>query len=163
MSSYLLLRNNKESGPFSIEEIKAMTLKPYDLLWVVGKSAAWRYPGEISELKSFAPPVPEQATDFFYKKKDPDKSTAETSAGKKSEPVNSRTKEINTQRVSTSRSVYVNLPADKKPAGVIHPDRVLFDLETPRAIEPEPVYDFSDLYRKKTSRSARFFWKCFMD
>ena len=56
MSSYLLLRNNKESGPFTIEEIQAMPLKSYDLLWVVGKSAAWRYPGEIAELKSFAPP-----------------------------------------------------------------------------------------------------------
>ena len=53
MSSYLLLRNNQESGPFTMEEIKGMSLKAYDLLWVVGKSAAWRYPGEIAELKSF--------------------------------------------------------------------------------------------------------------
>lgn len=132
-----------------------MTLKPYDLLWVVGKSAAWRYPGEIPELKSFAPPVPEQAMDLFYKKKDPDKTNAEISTGKKSEPVNGRTKEINTQRVSTSRSVYVNLPADKKPAAVIHQDRVLFEMETHAATEPEPVYDFSDLFRKKSYRSAR--------
>jgi hypothetical protein len=58
MSSYLLLRNNKESGPFSFEEVKDMSLKTFDLLWVVGKSAAWRYPGEIAELKSFAPPLP---------------------------------------------------------------------------------------------------------
>ncbi len=72
MSSYLLLRNNKESGPFTIEEIKGMTLKPYDLLWVVGKSAAWRYPGEINELKSFAPPVPEQLTDSYIKKQNAD-------------------------------------------------------------------------------------------
>ena len=64
MSSYLLLRNNKESGPFTIEEIQGMSLKAYDLIWVVGKSAAWRYPGEIQELKSFAPPVPEQLTDL---------------------------------------------------------------------------------------------------
>jgi hypothetical protein len=35
-----------------LEEIKDMSLKSYDLLWVVGKSAAWRYPGEIAELKS---------------------------------------------------------------------------------------------------------------
>ena len=69
MSSYLLLRNNKESGPFSIEEIKDMSLKSYDLLWVVGKSAAWRYPGEIIELKSFAPPVPELALSDLFRKK----------------------------------------------------------------------------------------------
>ncbi len=68
MSSYLLLRNNKESGPFTIEEIKGMSLKTYDLLWVVGKSAAWRYPGEITELKSFAPPLPEQIINSNLKK-----------------------------------------------------------------------------------------------
>ena len=63
MSSYLLLRNNKESGPFTMDEVKSMSLKSYDLIWVVGKSAAWRYPGEIPELKSFAPSVPEQGAD----------------------------------------------------------------------------------------------------
>ena len=75
MSSYLLLRNNKETGPFTIEEIKGMSLKPYDLLWVVGKSAAWRYPGEINELKSFAPPVPEQIVDSYSKKPNTDNSS----------------------------------------------------------------------------------------
>ncbi|HVY74843.1 MAG TPA: hypothetical protein VG890_08445 [Puia sp.] len=68
MSTYLLLRNNKESGPYSIDEIKQLSLKSYDLVWVEGKSAAWRYPGEIPEFSTFAPPVPEQPFDRFYKK-----------------------------------------------------------------------------------------------
>ena len=68
MTSYLLLRNNKESGPYTLEEIVRQGLKAYDLVWVNGKSAAWRYPGEIPELIDFAPPVEEQPYDRFYKK-----------------------------------------------------------------------------------------------
>lgn len=66
--SYRLLRNNKESGPFSFDELVQMGLKPYDLIWVDGKSAGWRYPSEINELKPFAPVIEEQPFDRFYKK-----------------------------------------------------------------------------------------------
>lgn len=65
---YLLLRDNKQSGPFSLDEIKVMGLKKYDLIWIDGKSAAWRYPCEVEEFKSFAPQVEEQPYDRFYKK-----------------------------------------------------------------------------------------------
>ena len=68
MKQFLLLRSNKQTGPYSAEELKQMGLKSYDLIWVEGKSAAWRYPGEIEDLKSFAPPVEEQPYDRFYKK-----------------------------------------------------------------------------------------------
>ncbi len=68
MANYLLLRNNKESGPYSADDLVKLGLKAYDLLWVQGKSAAWRYPSEIEELKSFAPVVEEQPFDRFYKK-----------------------------------------------------------------------------------------------
>ena len=68
MQKFLLLRNNKQTGPYSVEELEQMGLRPYDLIWVNGKSAAWRYPGEIDDLKSFAPPVEEQPYDRFYKK-----------------------------------------------------------------------------------------------
>ena len=67
MQKFLLLRNNKQTGPYSVEELEQMGLKPYDLIWVNGKSAAWRYPGEIDDLKSFAPAVEEQPYDRFYK------------------------------------------------------------------------------------------------
>jgi len=68
MTQYLLLRSNKQSGPYSAEDLRQMGLKPYDLIWVDGKSAAWRYPGEIDELKAFAPAVEEQPYDRFYRK-----------------------------------------------------------------------------------------------
>jgi hypothetical protein len=69
MSSYLLLRNNRQSGPLTKEELLQLGIKPYDLVWVEGKSAAWRYPGELPELKEFAPMVEEQPYDRFFKKK----------------------------------------------------------------------------------------------
>lgn len=68
MANYLLLRNNKESGPHSLDDLMELGLKPYDLVWVQGKSAAWRYPSEVDELRPFAPVVEEQPFDRFYKK-----------------------------------------------------------------------------------------------
>src|SRR5919112_880789 len=68
MNKYLLLRDNKQSGPYSVTDLAKHGLKPYDLVWLEGKSAAWRYPSEIEELKPFAPVVEEQPFDRFYKK-----------------------------------------------------------------------------------------------
>jgi hypothetical protein len=51
MKKYLLLRNNKQSGPYTSEELLALGLKSQDLLWVEGKSASWRYPSEFDEFK----------------------------------------------------------------------------------------------------------------
>jgi hypothetical protein len=66
--TYLLLRDNKQSGPYTLEDLKTKGLKAYDLVWVEGRSAAWRYPSEIDELSAFAPAVEEQPFDRFYKK-----------------------------------------------------------------------------------------------
>ena len=155
MSSYLLLRNNKESGPFTIEEIKGMTLKPYDLLWVVGKSAAWRYPGEINELKSFAPPVPEQIYDSYIKKQNADSAAVVSTNIKKSNPINVSVWETSEQKGIKERSVYVNLPSEKKHI-TIQQDRVLFDLESTAPLKHEPAYDFSDQYNKKSTPAVYF-------
>ncbi len=68
MATYLLLRNNKEHGPLSLQHLIQMGLKPYDLIWVQGKSAAWRYSSEIPELKPYSPIVEEQPTNRILKK-----------------------------------------------------------------------------------------------
>lgn len=68
MIQYQLLRNNKETGPYTAQQLVQMGFKPYDLLWAEGRSAAWRYPSEIDELKPYAPAVEEQPYDRFYKK-----------------------------------------------------------------------------------------------
>src|ERR1700760_2505755 len=117
MSSYLLLRNNQESGPFTLDEVKDMSLKSYDLIWVVGKSAAWRYPGEIPELTSFAPLVPEQDGDLFLKRTNADGQSADSSNTKIPDSRNSQKSILNAQRTGSNRSVYINLPAEKKSVG----------------------------------------------
>ncbi|MEP6514364.1 MAG: hypothetical protein ABJA79_10865, partial [Parafilimonas sp.] len=68
MKSYKLLRSNNISGPYTKDELIEKGLKPYDLIWVEGRSAAWRYASEIEELKAFAPVIEEQPYDRFYKK-----------------------------------------------------------------------------------------------
>lgn len=48
---YLLLRNNNQLGPFTIEELLEQELLPSDLIWVEGKSLAWSYASELNLLK----------------------------------------------------------------------------------------------------------------
>lgn len=55
MQQYRLLRNNIESGPYSFEELVRLQLKAYDLVWLEGKSASWKYPCEFEELVDYAP------------------------------------------------------------------------------------------------------------
>lgn len=50
MKRYVLLRNNRESGPFSGAELKAVGLVPTDLVWVEGESTAWLHPSDLPEL-----------------------------------------------------------------------------------------------------------------
>jgi len=47
---YLLLRNNRQSGPFTISELLEQQLQPSDMIWIEGKSTAWTY---LSELELF--------------------------------------------------------------------------------------------------------------
>jgi hypothetical protein len=68
MDTYLLLRSNKQSGPYSLQQLVSFGLKPYDLVWIEGKSAAWRYPSEVEGLKAYSPATEEQPYDRFYKK-----------------------------------------------------------------------------------------------
>ena len=62
---YRLLRNNKESGPYTKALLEEMGLKPYDLLWIEGRGGAWLYASEIDDLKSIAPAIEEQPYDRF--------------------------------------------------------------------------------------------------
>jgi len=118
MSKYLLLRNNKQAGPYTLDEIREMALKAYDLVWVEGKSAAWRYPGEIEELKSFAPPVEEQPFDRFFKK--PSQETQSTNIIKQpaAEAEKSRYAPAVSEHLPAASgnkaAIYINLPAETK-------------------------------------------------
>lgn len=61
---YLLLRSNKQTGPYTLEELLQLNLKPFDLVWVDGRSAAWQYPFEIPALKPYVPETPQADVPF---------------------------------------------------------------------------------------------------
>ena len=117
---YLLLRNNKQTGPHSLEELKIMGLKAYDLVWLEGKSAAWRYPCEIDELSAFAPPVEEQPFDRFYKR--PAQTAATSVAAGPSPDLKPALSEsiatpvtVESTKTPGKRTIYVTMPAGKVP------------------------------------------------
>ena len=60
MKQYLLLSNNQQSGPHSLDELRSRNLRPLDLVWIENESTAWEYAGDIVELKDFVkePPKP---------------------------------------------------------------------------------------------------------
>jgi hypothetical protein len=110
MNKYLLLRDNKQSGPYTVPEIIENGIKPYDLVWLEGKSAAWRYPSEIEELKPHAPVVEEQPFDRFYKKAEPGKDTqSQPEKNTRLEPVIAEESVIR-KIDSAPKKVYINFP-----------------------------------------------------
>jgi len=115
MNKYLLLRDNKQSGPYTVPEIIEKGIKPYDLVWLDGKSLAWRYPSEIEELKAYAPVVEEQPFDRFYKKPDPVIKTAPATAVEHS-PYEPRViVEPTVDELPPAKKVYINFPVGNTP------------------------------------------------
>jgi hypothetical protein len=143
MNKYLLLRDNKQSGPYTADELSVKGIKPYDLVWLEGKSAAWRYPGEIEELKAFAPIVEEQPFDRFYKKPEctPQIDIIAETGNSRFEP------KPETATVSQlSKKVYINFPGgqqkriETKPITVQEPVVKAQMVEEPKYISSAPAY-----------------------
>jgi hypothetical protein len=135
MNSYRLLRSNKETGPYTEVEMIAMGFKAYDLIWVEGKSAGWRYPSELPEFQPYAPVTEEQPYDRFYKKPaatTPVSHTAESMAGQdvlvatppvkktaKPEPLPEEPVKAPAYIISPSaigKHIYVTFPSGSSPA-----------------------------------------------
>ncbi|HEX2605741.1 MAG TPA: hypothetical protein VHK91_00115 [Flavisolibacter sp.] len=53
---YLLLRNNRQTGPHSLEELIQLGFQQHDLIWIEGKSYGWSSPTEIDILKPYLTP-----------------------------------------------------------------------------------------------------------
>ncbi|MGZ5286816.1 MAG: hypothetical protein ACXWB9_06515 [Flavisolibacter sp.] len=58
---YLLLRNNVESGPYTLNELLTQQLRPTDMLWIQGKSTAWTYLSEMELMIHEEPAAPATA------------------------------------------------------------------------------------------------------
>ena len=104
--TYSLLRNNKQSGPYTLEELLQLKLKAFDLVWVEGKSAGWSYHSEIDALKIYV-------TD---KEKTVETTTVASSTQLSEEDTTSppTTKEIVSKKTTAStgaKHIYISLPA----------------------------------------------------
>ena len=149
MANYLLLRNNKESGPHSLDELMELGLKPYDLVWIQGKSAAWRYPSEVEELKPFAPVVEEQPYDRFYKKQ-----TLE----KKEEVVQQEVHAVapEHEKYIPKKSVFVTMPGQKA-----NPLKPVIKEQTPAVkeqnyIAPTPVQQIISVTENPVAAQVKY-------
>ncbi len=100
MNSYILLRNNKETGPFSLEALQQMGLKSTDLIWVECQSMNWRHPYEITELKALvandSKPVPDNSMEQLHLD-------------------DSKTSEITAAALGDKKLVFVEPPKETKP------------------------------------------------
>jgi hypothetical protein len=124
MAKYLLLRDNKQTGPHSFEEMLELGFRKYDLVWVEGKSAAWRYAGEISEFQSYAPLVEEQPYDRFFKRKVTPAAAENTAAPEIALPVESKPKTLTASELLKARRVAITMPANRSSGShVIVPQR----------------------------------------
>jgi len=80
-NTYILLRNNSESTPLSLEDLKRIGLLPTDLLWVECQSVCWQRPQEIPELKELLTEAIKSTTDETWDKYTPhaeNKTSADT-------------------------------------------------------------------------------------
>jgi hypothetical protein len=141
---YLLLRNNRQTGPYSLDELLNLNLKPFDLVWVDGRSAAWRYPGEIDTLKAYvaAPPQPgvpfqpietaameQQVTPSF---------TNEVASSSPPSPYNIPAAPKNVF-VSMPRSGQLAPPASQEPYPIpLRPQTAALNPEPKQAVQPGP-------------------------
>lgn len=121
-NKYLLLRDNKQSGPYTLQELIEKGIKAYDLVWAEGKSAAWRYPSEIAELKPFSPVVEEQPFDRFYRRNIEAEQTVEpvqtsatsTKVADEESTFVRRPVEISQNNGTTKRKIFVTMPGGAK-------------------------------------------------
>ena len=150
MGKYLLLRNNKESGPYLLEDLVRLGLKPYDLVWVDGKSAAWRYPSEINELKPYAPVAEEQPFDRFYKKNQEEKQEHTPLVADQSPYAPPATPKEELKFVP-KRSVFVTLPNQKVQARAIEESRRM-PPQSPPEPPPAPANESPEIAEIKYSQ-----------
>ncbi len=114
---YRLLRNNQQTGPYSLEEIVLKKLKPFDLIWVEGRSCGWCYPSELDALKPYIEiTTTNQKNESLY--------PAQTSISQLA-------------NTSVNKMVFVSMPANIK--ATLY-EKKEYPINEKKAEEPRPVY-----------------------
>ena len=127
---FLLLRNNQQTGPYSIEELLQLNLKPFDLVWVEGRSAAWQYPEEIPALHPYVPSTP-RPEPF---------SPITTAAMENSQPVQEITSR-DQQGAPSAKHVFVSMPRKQQAFPPLPPEPDSVPVEEKVQATPERFYE----------------------
>jgi hypothetical protein len=102
---FLLLRNNHEKGPFTVEELLQQHLRPTDLVWVEGISQAWAYPSEVPELKTYFSGAPYTLPSVHYQITD----------ASHNDDIELRAEEIRQKILSFTPKYYTSRPLQQNP------------------------------------------------
>ena len=146
MTTYILMRNNKQSVPLTLAELLQIGFKPYDLIWIEGKSAMWRYPSEIAELKDFAEAVEEQPYDrFCSKKKTDEKSTAPQNSSFKKQVFVSLPDKSNNEFITTSTQAHKTAT----PAEIFHEPAPAAEIKFSQPLDDIKEFYVNNLKEKK--------------
>jgi hypothetical protein len=134
---YLLLRSNKQTGPYSLEELLQLNLKPFDLVWMEGRSAAWQYPSEIPSLKPYVPETPQTNVPFqpiaTSAMEENFVQTGNLNSNTQSEP----SPQIPTpQKTDSPKRVFVSIPKTYTPSR----SESNYPEQSPYAPKPQPNY-----------------------
>jgi hypothetical protein len=127
MNTYILLRKNKESGPFSLDELKNQGLKNDDLVWVEGQSACWLNPGDIRQLKDLVGAKQEVKTETLsrYQPPEPELQEVETSISTNSDTAT--TSPTPAVKNNEKKTVFVAMPVTP-----VKPEEPEFKTELPK-------------------------------
>jgi len=68
MKKYLLLRDNRKSGPHTVEQLGSIGLLALDLIWIEDESTSWNHPIEIEELKNLVVEDEQQKEKLSFEK-----------------------------------------------------------------------------------------------
>jgi hypothetical protein len=115
--------------------------RKYDLVWVEGKSAAWRYPGEISEFKDYAPLVEEQPYDRFFKRNIAPAAEEEQPAATIVAPLEKKQKPLTASELLKARRVAITMPANRSSAASLIVPQRKQPIEEPEITRQEEVVD----------------------
>ena len=129
---YLLLRDNQQTGPFSLEELIRFDLKPFDLIWIEGKSAGWYYPQEIQALQPHLAFLKQPTT----------------------QPPSSPLVDIKNKPAENSvqpKKVFVSMPSNTTKEPELKPHLTGYPTETPKM--SEPVLPTTEAEKLQTSYS----------
>lgn len=105
---YLLLRNNEQCGPFTLEELAQQDLRPNDLIWIEGQSNAWLYPTEVGPLMEYL-----AGRDEAGKERKEQRNTTPSPRTQEERP---------SAKKSTAKNIFVSLPGQAKRSSIEAPE-----------------------------------------